>query len=523
MSVPEEPTTIGNLVRLRARSQGDAIALTFEGRVTSYAELDRHSNQVAHGLMSLGVGQGDRICHLGKNSDSYFEILFGTTKVGATVTPLNWRLAPPEIEYIVGDSQAEILFVGPEFITTARKIAKMLPRLKHIIAMEDATDGWPSFAAWRDSQPDSDLDIDVAPSDIALQLYTSGTTGRPKGAMLSHSAVLKPRAALHAAPPNASQWSKDDISLVTLPVFHMGGTYWGLMGLYAGAKNVIAREFDANQVLDFIERERISQLTLVPTAMQIIANHERAHQVDFSCLKIITYGAAPIPLEVLRASIAVFGCGFLQTYGSTETGIIVALSPEDHDPNGAPQMRSAGKALPGVEIAIIDETGRHVGPGEMGEICVRGPGNTSGYWHLPEATADAFDANGWFHTGDAGYIDDDGYIFVRDRLKNMIISGGENVYPTEVENAIYGHPKVAQVAVVGVPDPRWGEAVKAVVVRKPGEEVNAEEIIAWTRERIAGYKTPKSVDFVDALPLGATGKVLHRAIRDSYLASAETA
>jgi long-chain acyl-CoA synthetase len=261
---------------------------------------------------------------------------------------------------------------------------------------------------------------------------------------------------------------------------------------------------------------------MVPAAMQIVVRHPRAREVDYSRIKYILYGASPIPLDLLRECMEVFGCGFVQMYGMTETtGTIVALPPEDHDPAGNPRMRSAGKPLPGVEVVILDDAGNRLKPGEVGEIATRSMANMAGYWNLPDATAKTIDAEGWLRTGDAGYMDEDGYVYIHDRVKDMIISGGENIYPAEVENAIFGHPDVADVAVIGVPDAKWGEAVKAIVVKKPGRAPTAENIIAFARERIAAYKAPKSVDFIDALPRNPSGKILRRELRETYWAGKE--
>ena len=514
--------SLGDIARTQAQARGEAVAFTFEGRITRYIDFDRHTNQVANGLIALGVRPGERVAYLGKNCDLYFEALFGAAKAGAVMAPINWRLAPPEVAYIVADASAKVLFVGPEFIDQARSLLPTLPTVEAVIAVEGGAADWPDFIAWRDAQSDADPAVAIAHEDVALQLYTSGTTGHPKGAMLSHRALLKPRAAQREADSPWNRWSDADVSLVAMPVFHIGGTGWGIMGLYNGAKGVVAREFDPNQVLDFIERDRISKMFMVPAAMQIVVRHPRAREVDFSCLKYLLYGASPIPLDLLKECMEVFGCGFVQMYGMTETtGTIVALPPEDHDPKGHPRMRSAGKPLPGVEIAILDEEGRALPPHQVGEIATRSAANMSGYWNLPEATAKTIDAEGWLRTGDAGYLDEDGYVYIHDRVKDMIISGGENVYPAEVENAIFGHPAVADVAVIGVPDARWGEAVKAVVVKKAGAEVSPTEIIAWARERIAGYKAPKSVDFIEALPRNPSGKILRRELREPYWAGIE--
>jgi acyl-CoA synthetase (AMP-forming)/AMP-acid ligase II len=510
-------TTLGDVLRYQAQIRPDAAAFAFEGRLTSYRGFDRHASQVARALLASGVQPGDRIAYLAKNSDCYFELLFGAAKAGIVMVPVSWRLAAPEIAYILGDTGAPMLFVGREFTATAQAIAPDLPQLRQIIALEGGVPGWRSYQDWRDAESDADPAADISPEAVALQLYTSGTTGRPKGAMLRHANLLGLRSLQSLSDTDWNRWTAEDVSLVAMPVSHIGGTGWGIMGVYNGAKGVVARDFDPNRVLDFIEQDRISKMFLVPAAMQIVVRHPRARQVDYSAMKYMLYGASPIPLALLRECMEVFGCGFVQMYGMTETcGTIVALAPEDHTPEGSPRMRSAGKALPGVELAILDAAGNRLKPHQVGEIATRSPANMAGYWNLPEATAKTIDGENWLRTGDAGYLDEEGYLYIHDRVKDMIISGGENVYPAEVENAIFGHPDVADVAVIGVPDPIWGEAVKAVVVARPGTAPDPAEIIAWTRSRIAGFKTPKSIDFIEALPRNASGKILRRQLREPY-------
>ena len=309
----------------------------------------------------------------------------------------------------------------------------------------------------------------------------------------------------------------NETSLLAMPCFHVSGTGYGIGIMAAGTHAVVVREYDPSMALDFLERYGITKIFMVPAAIQIMLNHPRVNQVDFSRLKYITYGASPIPLDLMKRSIEVFGCGFVQMYGMTETsGTIVALNPEDHDPNGNERMRSVGKPLAGVEIKVVDEGGNPVPPRQVGEIATRSRKNMKGYWNMPEATTATIDAEGWLRTGDAGYLDEDGYLYIHDRVKDMIISGGENVYPAEVENAIYGHPLIADVAVIGVPDEKWGEAVKACVVLKDGAQLSEAEIIAHARQNIAGYKCPKSVDFIPALPRNPSGKILRRELRAPY-------
>jgi acyl-CoA synthetase (AMP-forming)/AMP-acid ligase II len=517
MSDIQPPAHLAEMVRARAKTRGDAVAYEFEGRQTSFAQFDVLTNRVANALIAERAKPRDRIAYLGKNSDFYFELLLGAMKANVVMAPVNWRLAGPEVVFIVEDCRAPILFVGPEFVEQIDKIRAQLPHVRTFIATEGpAPASWLSYTQWRDAQSDDDPNLPIDRRDVAIQLYTSGTTGKPKGAMLSHANFLNLVETGRDAKPDWNRWSEDDVSLVAMPIFHIGGSGWGVMGLYHGAKGVIAREFDATRVLDFFEQSGITKLFMVPAAMQFVVRQPRARQVDFSRLKYMLYGASPIPAALLKECIEVFGCGFVQMYGMTETtGTIVALPPEDHV-EGLDRMRSAGKALPGVELAILDAEGNKLPPGEVGEIATRSGSNMVGYWNLPEATAKTLDSDGWLRTGDAGYMDQDGYLYIHDRIKDMIISGGENIYPAEVESAICDHPDVAEVAVVGVPDEKWGEAVKAIVVMKPGKSATGSDIINFTRERIAGFKTPKSVDFIPALPRNASGKILRRHLRDPY-------
>ncbi len=515
----EQFSTLGDVVRYFSCDRGAAVALSFEGRETTYAALDRQSNRAANALLMAGLTKDQRICYLGKNCDHYFELFFGAAKMGAVMTPINWRLAAPEISYIINDSGTPILFVGPEFTGLVQNLRDEMANVKTIVAMEGGVEGWPSYERWRDAQADSDPDVAISTKDIVIQLYTSGTTGRPKGAMLKHENFTATRAIMKASGIAWNVWTADDVSLVAMPVSHIGGTGWGLMGLYYGAKSVVAREFNPHAVLDFIEKEQISKMFLVPAAIQIVLRDPRARTTNYSRMKFMMYGASPIPLDLLREGVEVFGCGFVQMYGMTETtGTIVALPPEDHKPEGTPRMRAAGKPLPNVEIAILDEAGNHLSQGQVGEIATRSPWNMVGYWNLPVATTETIDGNGWLRTGDAGYIDEDGYVYIHDRVKDMIISGGENVYPAEVESAVFGHPDVADVAVIGVPDEKWGEAVKAMVVPKPGAKPSAQDIIAFARTRVAAFKAPKSVAFIEALPRNASGKILRRELREPFWA-----
>ncbi len=512
-----EIKSLADIARVQARAQGDKPAFEFEDRVTTFRDLDRQSNQVAHALIGAGIGPGDRVAYLGKNTDRYFELLCACAKARAVLTPVNWRLAGPEIVYILNDARAKALFVTHEFLDSTDALRPDLPLVALYVSVERDATGWTSYETLRDAQSETDPGGQPGWEDTALQLYTSGTTGKPKGAMLPTRGFLALRRTQAEANSEWNKWTDSDVSLVAMPCFHIGGTGWGITGLYYGAKGVVMREFDPTRVLDFFERYSISKLFMVPAAMQIVLSQPRAREVDYSRLKYLLYGASPIPLDLLREAMAVFKCGFVQMYGMTETtGTICALPPEDHDPAGGERMRSAGKALPGVEIAILDEAGNVLPPRAVGEIATRSLANMNGYYNLDEATKQTLQRDNWLRTGDAGYLDEDGYLYVHDRVKDMIISGGENIYPAEVESAIYGHDAVADVAVIGVPDDKWGEAVKAMVVLKPGAAATPADIIAYARTQIASYKCPKSVDFIAALPRNPSGKILRRELRAPF-------
>ena len=516
--VAATPESLVDLVREHACSQPDAIAFMFGEEQFTFGELDRGSNRAAHALAALGVSKGDRIAYLGKNHPLYFEALIAAAKLGAVMTPINWRLAPPEVAYIVNDCAAQVLLVGAGFGAMLGAVHADFAHVRTVIGFDADDPARTDYRQWRDGYPADEPPIAIAPGDDALQLYTSGTTGRPKGAVMTHSSLLSSRHRGEEVELRAWQQPvAGEVTLLAMPCFHISGTGTGIGTISAGTCSIVLPEYDPTRALELIERYNISKIFLVPAAIQIMLDHPRVSEVDFSRLKFITYGASPIPLELMKAAMKRFGCGFVQMYGMTETsGTIVTLDPEDHVPQGSPRMRSVGKPLPGVELKIVDAQGHALRANAIGEIATRSAKNMRGYWNLPEATAATIDSDGWLRTGDAGYFDADGYLYIHDRVKDMIISGGENVYPAEVENAVYSHPKVADVAVIGVPDAKWGEAVKACVVVKPGERLDADEVIAHARLHIAGYKCPKSVDFIAALPRNPSGKILRRELRAPY-------
>jgi len=514
MTTEIDVRTLADVTRAHAGARPGAIAMVYQDRETTFGELDRRASQIANGLIAAGLKPQARVAYLDKNSDVFFEALFGSAKANAALVAVNWRLAPPEVAYVVNDAAAEVLFVGQEFFPVVEKVAADLKTVKTVIAIDAPHEGWEHYPAWRDAQSATDPHVPIDGEDVAIQMYTSGTTGHPKGAMLTNNNFF---ALLPAAAREWGEvWTPEDVNLVCMPLFHIAGSGWGIVGLYAGAKSIIIRDIIPPEILRAIPAYGVTRALFVPAVLLFLLQTPGVQETDFSTLRFIAYGASPIPLDLLRNAIATFKCDFAQVYGLTETtGVVTYLPPEDHDPNGNQRMRSCGRPLANVTIRIVDANGNDLPAGEVGEIICKTPQIMKGYWNLPEETAKAIRGE-WFHTGDAGYMDADGYIYIHDRVKDMIVSGGENVYPAEVESALFGHPAVADVAVVGVPDDRWGEAVMAVVVKKPGTEVTPEELIAFARERIAGFKVPKSIDFAEMLPRNPSGKILKREIRAPY-------
>lgn len=492
-----------------AEERPDRVALREGDATFTYGELEKRTAQVASALIAKGLKKGDRIAWIGKNAALYLTLFYGAARAGIVMAPIGWRLAPAEWAFILNDTGAKIVFTGDGFDAVPEQLAGHLKHAPEIIGAA-AAEAMINGAVRTEFSP-------AGPDDAILQLYTSGTTGNPKGAVLSNHNLFGLRKSSKDLDLPYTSWEDDEAVLVAMPCAHIGGTGLGVMALGTGLPGVILPEFNPDGVFDAVEKYGVTRFFIVPAALQMLLLHPRCTSVDYSRLKYILYGAAPIPLDLLRECIKTFGAQFIQAYGMTETtGTICMLPPEDHDAAGNKRMRSAGKPLPGVEIKIIGGEGEEVPMGEVGEVATRSSNNMLGYWNLPEATKRAMTDDGWIFTGDAGYMDEDGYLYIHDRVKDMIISGGENVYPAEVESAIYGHPAVQEVAVIGIPDEKWGETVKAVVVPKPGMTVEESDIIAWARERIAPFKAPRSIDVIEALPRNASGKILRKDLRAPY-------
>jgi acyl-CoA synthetase (AMP-forming)/AMP-acid ligase II len=501
---------LGNLLADMAALGPARPAITCGERTLSFGALDARSSQVAHALVRAGVGPGDRVAVLTKNRPEFFELLFGAARAGAVLVALNWRLAPPEIAAIVDDAEPSVVLAGADQ-------RGLLPVDLAVRLGDAAVDLDTRYEAWIDGLPTSAPDVPAAPDDVVLQLYSSGTTGVPKGARLTHANLaFTPRMGRESY-----RMGPDTVNMLASPLFHIGGTGYALTALGQGGHTVLMAEVDPAAMVRAIERHGVTHAFFVPAVVKLLL--DGAGAADLSSLQVIAYGGAPMTEALLLRAMGTLGCAFMGVYGMTETaGSVTALAPEDHDAGGprAGLLRSVGRALPWHEVVVTDPiTGEPSAAGEVGEIWVRSGQNTPGYWHRPQETAATLTPDGWLRTGDAAYADAEGYLFLHDRIKDMIISGGENIYPAEVENALASHPAVADVAVIGVPSERWGETVKAIVVA--GAPVTAEDLIAHARTRLAGYKCPTSVDFVAELPRNASGKILKRVLRESHRPAAD--
>ena len=500
-----------------AREQPGDPCIECGGRRLNYGEALQHANRLARALASRGLARGDRFAVLAKNCLQYPLFYFAGSKSGAVPVPLNYRLAAPELAYIVRDSGARLVIARGELVEEIERVRDELGEVKTWVSLAGPRpEGWIDYDEWLAEQSDEPLERTGSGADDFYQMYTSGTTGRPKGAVLTHDAVASNLIQLMAPMPAYP----GDHTLVVAPIYHAAAALTAIGAIGSGTSMLIHEDFSPSAVIEALSEGGVTRTTLVPAMIQAcLVMVPDAAERSYEQLRLIVYGASPIAADVLRSALEVFRCDFAQGYGMTETTAgSTFLSPADHRRALADRpelLLSAGRPLPGTDIRIVDDEGRSLPPGSVGEIVVRGDQLMRGYWNLPEATREALQ-DGWMHTGDAGRLDDEGYLFIQDRLKDMIVSGGENIYPREVENALFEHAAVADAAVIGVPDPKWGESVKAIVMLRAGARADADELIAFCKGRLAGFKCPRSVDFIDALPSNASGKVLKKDLREKY-------
>jgi long-chain acyl-CoA synthetase len=501
--------TVAQIPGYHADRRPDTTAITCAGRSLTYAELHAESNRIAHALSATGAGRGDRISYLGVESVHYYATYFACAKIGAVLVPVNFRLTRPEVEHILRDSGSTLLFVDADLRAvvdaTAAEIAGLSVRGA---AAED-------FATWTRPYADTDLPAVTGPDDAVVQLYTSGTTGLPKGVVLAQRSFFAIRDSLAAAGLDWIDWREDDRSLIGIPGFHVGGIWWATQGFSAGITNVAMPRFDSTGALRLIESLEVTTACVVPSMLRLLLAEPGAGKEAFASIRKIVYGGSPISEALLQESLPVFDCDFAQIYGLTETGnTAVCLPPSDHVA-GSHRLRAAGRPYPAVGVKVVDDAGEPLPVGEIGEVCLRTPAHMLEYWGMPETTATTL-IDGWVHTGDAGRLDEDGYLYISDRLKDMIIVGGENIYPAEIENVLAQHPAVADVAVIGVPDDKFGEAVHAFVATRPGAEVRPRDLFVFCRDRIASFKIPSRFEFIDRVPRNPSGKILRRELRDRF-------
>lgn len=521
-SVPPEMrrlTCLEDAVRLHARLAPNSRAISCGDSAVSYAEFDARTNRIANGLASVGVGEGDRIAVILKNGRYSYETLIGARKAGAVQVAVNWRLAVPEMAWIAEDAGARLIVLDAEFAHLAPAILSTMSfRPRILIAGEDGSPGGhESFDDWVEALPADDSGRSSAPDEIAIQLYTSGTTGRPKGAMLTNAnlwAYYRAAGELYPMRPRGAH-------LIALPLFHVAALIWSLRVFVHGGHCVGTRDFDAPTLLAMIPKYQLRDFIVVPAALQMLVNAADP-TADYSSLDHIGYGGSILTEKLARAAIDAFGCPIVGMYGSTELSFgCTVLIIDDAILDSSHLLNSCGRALPGTTLGIFDpETLEQKPEGEVGELWVRSGQRAQGYWKRPDATAEAFREDGWFRTGDMGYLRD-GFLYLSDRLKDMIKTGGENVYPAEVERVLAEHPAIEESAVIGVPDEKWGESVKALIVLASGQTADPDEVIAFARARLASFKCPKSVEILDSFPRTGSGKVVKTELREPYWAGQE--
>jgi acyl-CoA synthetase (AMP-forming)/AMP-acid ligase II len=509
--------TWADIIYRNALLYPDQEAFVYGDTRITFSEFNTRVNKLINALHKMGVKKGDVLGILSWSCLGFVEVYGVSMKGGFIASPFNPRLKADELEYIINYSEANTLFIGPELLEVANSLRQRLLKVKNYICLEGSA---PDMIAYDDllaSHSGEEPDVPVKEDDPICIIYTSGTTGMPRGALYTQRRFIEDSKTLAINMELQPGHKRVQIT----PLFHIAGNTHFRASLYTAGCNIIVKFFDAAETLQIIQKERATHMDFVPTHLAAMLNLPDLNKYDISSIKFLWYGASPMPLEVLKKGMKVFGPIFAQGYGQSESGPAIShLSKEDHNVLDKPEkeqkkLTSAGRPDIGVQVRIVDEKGNDVKLGEMGEITVRSNHTMVEYWHKPDDTR-ANLVDGWLHTGDIGYYDEEGYIYIADRKKDMIITGGENVYPREVEEVLYQHPAVLEAAVIGIPDPYWVEKVHAVVATKKGASATTEDIIAFCKKHIASYKAPKSVEFIDALPKNPSGKILKRELREKY-------
>ena len=500
----------------------DKTATVFERKRYTFSQLNDRVNSLANALSKLGVSKGDRVAILQVNCNQCVETYFATAKLGAIYVPLNFRAKGDELTHMLNSAEANTLFIGERYVDLANSLRPRLTSVKNFISIESFHDCMLYYEVLLLSSPAEEMVTEISDDDTTILLFTAGTTGLPKGVMLSHNsfAVYVLENVTPADPES------EEGNILTVPLYHVAGIQAMMAAIYGGRTLVMERQFEPVEWMELVETENINRAMMVPTMLKQLMDHPDFSKHNLSSLKVITYGAAPMPLEVIKKAVDIFPeANFINAFGQTETAsTITTLGPEDHNITGTEEekekklrrLSSIGKPMPDVEMRIIDEEGHELPLGEVGEIVARGPRVMTGYWKDEEKTEKTLDKEGWVHTSDMGYVDEDGYFFLAGRATDMIIRGGENISPEEVEIVLQSHTKVDECAVIGVPDEEWGEVPMCMVVLKEGETCSPEELIEHCRAKLASYKRPRSVVFCEELPRNPMGKVLKRVLREQY-------
>jgi acyl-CoA synthetase (AMP-forming)/AMP-acid ligase II len=501
----------------------DRPAITFEGKKFTYADLSERTNRLANALAGLGVGNGDMVAALQVNCTEFVETYFAVAKLGAIFVPLNFRAKKDELSYMIGNCEAKVVLAGERYVDMVQEMRAQLPQTQHFICYESKPEGMLSYSEVLASASPEEVFAEINDEDVTILMYTAGTTGRPKAVPLNHNSFST--YVLNNVTPVDIEI--EETNILTVPLYHVAGVQAVMAAIYGGRTLAMMRQFEVKDWMKTVQQEKANRAMLVPTMLKRVVDDPDFDKYDLSSLRVITYGAAPMPFEVIKKAIEVFpGVMFINAFGQTETAsTITTLGPEDHVITGTEEEKakklkrlqsSIGRPMDDVEIKIVDDDGKELPTGDVGEILAKGPRVMSGYWKDAEKTAKALTGDGWLRTGDKGYLDEEGYIYLAGRGDDMIIRGGENISPEEVEDALYAHPMVDDCAVIGVSDPDWGQEPKAIVVLKEGQTCTTEELMEFCRGKLSSFKRPRYVCFVDELPRTSTGKVLKRDLRKDH-------
>ncbi|MBN2062055.1 MAG: long-chain-fatty-acid--CoA ligase [Deltaproteobacteria bacterium] len=508
---------IGDIIRREARIRSQKIAVVEGEKEFTYQEVNQRVNRLANTLLKIGVVKGDKIAFMGNTSHQFMEFYFATAKIGSIAVPINARFSSDEAEYVLKKAEVKLLIYNEDMEETVQKLRSNISGITQFVSTGNTGHDVLFYEEFISNESDIDPNQVVGPDDIAIIMFTSGATGFPKGVIATQRNIM--------ANTNTMCLELDlgpeDISLLAMPLYHIGGLWPMLSMVYRGGTSILIPRFDLEPMFEMIQKRKVTFINLVPTVLLRIISHPNILSYNLESIRLIMHAAAPIPREQLKNAMKVFGPHRLTTgLGSTEAnGALIHFRSSEHALEGpmVSKLGSVGKDAMGVEIAIVDEEGREVPNGEPGEIIGKGDNIAPSYWKLPKESAESF-RDGWLYTGDIGYRDQDGYIYIVDRKKDIIISGGENVASREVEEVLHQHPSVYEAAVIGVPDNEWGEGVKAVIVLK-GEfvgKVDDKELMEFCRSRLAGYKRPRSIDFVAELPKNAAGKIDKVILKNHY-------